>query len=54
MEQEKKNASEHPKKPYNTPQLTVHGDIETMTLGQGIGIRDIFIYGLADPIGRGS
>ena len=25
------------KKPYNSPQLTVHGDIETITLGAILG-----------------
>ncbi len=40
------------KKVYEAPKLTVHGDIEKITLGSGIGIRDLFVYGLADPIGN--
>lgn len=40
------------KTPYTPPQLIVHGNIEQITLGEGWGIRDIFVYGLNDPIGK--
>jgi hypothetical protein len=40
------------KKPYSTPKLTVHGHLEAITLGEGRGIRDLFVFGLSDPIGR--
>ena len=40
------------KKLYNPPRITVHGSIEEITLGSGFGIRDILVFGLADPIGN--
>lgn len=40
------------KKAYETPELTVYGDIEEITLGSGIGLIDLFVYGLSDPIGN--
>ncbi len=40
------------KKRYVKPELTVHGDVEKITQGSGFGIKDVFVYGLADPIGN--
>ncbi|MBF2049748.1 MAG: lasso peptide [Elainella sp. C42_A2020_010] len=40
------------KKRYAKPELTVHGDVEKITQGEGLGLVDLFVYGLSDPIGR--
>ena len=40
------------KKVYDSPQLTVHGRVEDLTLGSGIGINDVFVFGLSDVIGN--
>ena len=40
------------RKTYTSPQLIVHGSVEEITLGSGIGIRDFLVYGMGDPIGR--
>jgi hypothetical protein len=37
---------------YSAPRLVEYGSIEQLTQGQGWGIKDIFVYGLNDPIGR--
>jgi len=38
----RKHAVQHrPKKPYATPKLTVHGDIEKITLNIGTGAVDL-------------
>ncbi len=39
------------KKVYETPKLIVHGDITKITQGSGLGIKDFFVFGAADPIG---
>ena len=39
------------KKVYTTPTLIVYGKIEEITKGSGIGLQDIFVYGLGDVIG---
>jgi hypothetical protein len=40
------------KRIYTAPRLVQYASIEQLTQGQGLGIRDIFVYGLNDPIGR--
>ena len=40
------------KSPYVSPKLTIHGSLEELTLGSGIGLNDIFVFGLNDPIGN--
>jgi hypothetical protein len=41
------------KKAYQAPQLTNHGDVEKITLGEGSKtIYDFFVYGFTDPLGR--
>lgn len=39
------------KKTYEAPTLEVYGDVEEITLGSGIGLKDLVVYGLSDPIG---
>ena len=39
------------KKAYASPELTAHGSVEEMTLGSGIGINDLFVFGVADVTG---
>ena len=40
------------KKVYETPQLTVHGDIQKITQGEGRwAFVDFFVFGFEDPIG---
>jgi hypothetical protein len=40
------------KKVYDSPELTVHGGVEDLTLGSGFGINDIWVFGLSDVIGN--
>lgn len=40
------------KKAYSSPQLVVRGTIEEITQGSGFGIRDFFVFGIADVIGN--
>ena len=40
------------KRPYTSPKLTVHGSVEEITLGSGIGLNDVFVFGLSDVIGN--
>lgn len=39
------------KKVYAAPSLVVRGTIETITQGNGWGINDFFVYGIANAIG---
>lgn len=36
------------KKSYSSPKLEVRGTIEDITQGSGWGIRDMFVFGIAD------
>lgn len=40
------------KKEYAAPSLVVRGTIETITQGDGLGIKDFFVFGTNDAIGR--
>jgi hypothetical protein len=40
------------KKTYETPALVTYGDVEKLTLGEGWGIQDFFVYGICNPIGK--
>ncbi|MFQ5849217.1 MAG: hypothetical protein ACE5JU_01355 [Candidatus Binatia bacterium] len=40
VENKKKDIQEQPKKPWNTPQLTIHGDVEKITQGPPAGPGD--------------
>lgn len=40
------------KKIYITPRIVVRGTIEEITQGSGFGIRDLFVFGIADAIGN--
>jgi hypothetical protein len=41
------------KQPYVQPKLTVHGDMAKITLGKGIGLRDMYVGGDAiNPVHR--
>ena len=40
------------KKKYVAPKIVVRGTIEDITQGSGWGIRDFFVFGIADAIGR--
>ena len=40
------------KKVYVSPTVVVHGTIEDITQGSGWGIRDFFVFGIADAIGN--
>lgn len=40
------------KKIYVTPAIMVRGTIEEITQGSGFGIRDLFVFGIADVIGN--
>lgn len=40
------------KKTYEAPELIVRGTIEEITQGSGIGLKDLFVYGLSDAIGN--
>jgi hypothetical protein len=39
------------KKTYTSPELVVRGTIEEITQGDGLGIADFFVFGIANPIG---
>lgn len=39
------------KKVYVAPGIVVRGTIEDITQGSGFGIRDFFVFGIADAIG---
>jgi hypothetical protein len=40
-------------KPYQKPQLLIHGNIQTITQGEARrGLRDFFTFGDGDPVGR--
>lgn len=38
--QQEEYAKDHQKQPYTTPQLTVHGTVEKLTLALGSGTKD--------------
>lgn len=40
------------KKSYEAPELIVHGPVEELTQGSGIGIKDFFVFGISDVIGN--
>lgn len=40
------------KKSYSSPKLEVRGTIEDITQGSGWGVRDFFVFGIADAIGN--
>jgi len=40
------------KKKYVSPKIVVRGTIEEITQGSGWGIRDFFVFGIADVIGN--
>lgn len=40
------------KKSYVSPTLVVRGTIEDITQGSGFGLRDLFVFGIADVIGN--
>jgi hypothetical protein len=40
------------KKRYSSPKIFVRGTIEEITQGNGWGIKDFFVFGVANPIGN--
>lgn len=40
------------KKSYIAPKLVVHGTVEEITQGSGLGLKDFFVFGINDVIGN--